>query len=445
MARKARPSIRRRLLVLLVAGTGITWFALAVATFVDARYHAGRIFDAQLEEYAEVLSSIVAHEIFEVAGETTTIQHEVGHACTYQVYSLAGELLLRSHSAPGQPLATREGFSEVTIDGIAWRALKRTMPARHFTIIVAHDIEERGAAAREFALHLLLPLGIGLPMIAIVLWLGVARSLTPLNRLAGEVRARDPERLGPVYAGEVPEEVSPLVDALNQLFRRLGRSFENERRFTGDAAHELRNPLAALRTQAEVALTTGDEDRRRRALEQVVAGAERATRLVEQLLTLARLDAAHAESKSFADLARVSHEAADAMQDLADEKRIEIDVEVGEGVGHVRGDADMLFMLLRNLLENSLRHTPEGGRVRVGVAADGGKTTLSVEDSGPGVPAELRERIFDRLFRAPDALSGASGLGLSIARRIVELHGGTIAARQGATLGGLEVLASFPR
>lgn len=443
MAPKARPSIRRRLLILLVSGTAVIWFGIALATFTDARYHAGRVFDAQLEEYAEVLSAIVGHEVFEVAGDITQIEHEFGQSCTYQVFALTGELLLRSHAAPMEALATADGFSETAVEGRRWRTFRYTDVKNHFAIVVAHTFEQRDALVHDFALRLLLPLAIGLPLIAVALWLAVARSLGPLDRLASEVRGREPERLGPVHGARAPVEVAPLVDALNHLFLRLERSFSNERRFTGDAAHELRNPLAALRTQAEVALTTADDQRRQHALEQVVVGAERATRLVEQLLTLARLDATQAKFKAHVDLGRVCREAAEAMRDVAEARRIDVAVS-SIGAGYIRGDAEMLYTLVRNLLENALRHTPEGGEVRLAVAPVGGRVLLTVEDSGPGVPPGLRERIFDRLFRDPDAQSGASGLGLSIARRVAELHGGTIEAFQGARLGGLEVRASFP-
>ena len=438
------PSLRRRLLVLLVGGAGAAWALIALATYVDARGHTARMLDAQLVEYSEVLGAIANHEALEIAGGTT--QHDPAYvqSCTYQVYSLEGALLLRSHDAPNEPLAPAEGFSDVRAAGVDWSAYRRTDSAHGVAIIVAHGVAERDAVVRGLAMRLLVPMLVGLPLLALALWLAVTRALRPLERLAHEVRGREAGRLGPIAAPDAPAEVEPLVSATNQLFARLEQSFENERRFTGDAAHELRTPLAALRTQAEVALTTANDERRRRALEQVVQGVERATRLVEQMLMLARLDAGDA-LPGFApvDLAAACREAVVEAGPHAHARDIDVALEV-DARPRVNGDGVMLLALLRNLLDNALRFAPDSGKVRVGLRLEGGLACLAVEDSGPGVAPESRGRIFDRFFRGADGRGQGSGLGLSIVRRVVELHGGLLAATSSPALGGLRVEVRLP-
>ena len=324
------------------------------------------------------------------------------------------------------------------------RDSRRVDAENDFVIIVAHRQDERDALVRDFAMRLLAPFAIGLPLVALAIWLAVTRAIVPLVRLARDVGLRGADRLAPVDAAEAPREIVPLVDALNHLFARLERSFENERRFTGDAAHELRTPLAALRTHAEVALTTASDERRRRSLEQVVAGVERAARLVEQMLTLARLDAASPRDETAADLGEIAREVVEAMRPEAAARRVTVELEAPSKGPEVGGEPAMLHALVRNLVENALRHAPEAGMVRVGLGEEGGRAKLAVEDSGPGVPPEFLERIFERHFRLPGDSGGAAGLGLSIARRVAQLHGGAIGADASPSLGGLRVTVTFP-
>jgi two-component system sensor histidine kinase QseC len=437
------PSLHNRLLVLLLGALSLAWLGVAIATYLDARGHTGRMLDAQLVEYSEVLGAIASHEALEIAGTTTHHDPAYVQSCTYQVYGLDGSLLMRSHDAPNAALAAAEGFSDVRSTGVDWRAYRRTDPANGLVVIVAHGIAERERLVRDLALRLIVPLAIGLPTLAIALWLAATHALRPLDQLAGEVRRREAGHLAPIEARGVPAEVEPLVSATNQLFARLEQSFDNERRFTGDAAHELRTPLAALRTHAEVALTTAQDDRRRRALGQVVEGVERATRLVDQMLALARLDAAQPQPLAVqVDLRGICAEALQDARDAAAARGIVLRLESPAEV-RTLGDRAMLRSLLRNLIENALRFAPDAGAVHVTVVAEESSALLAVEDSGPGVPAELRGRIFDRFFRGADGRGAGSGLGLSIVRRIAELHGGTVIALSSPALGGLRIEARF--
>lgn len=437
-------SLRQRLLGLLLGAMSVAWIGIAIGTYFDARAHAARMLDAQLVEYSEVLGAIAQHEVLEIAGTTTRHDPAYVQSCTYQVFGLDGALLLRSHDAPNFALAPQEGFSDARAAGLDWRAFRRTDRANGLVIIVAHGNDERDALVRDLALRLIVPMLLGLPVLAIALWIAVTRALRPLDRLAQEVGGREAARLAPIEAPDAPAEVQPLVAATNRLFARLEQSFDNERRFTGDAAHELRTPLAALRTQAEVALTTASEERRRRALEQVVQGVERATRVVEQMLVLARLDAGAAQPVlDEVDLAAVCGEAVLEAAERARSRDVAVILDA-EGEARIRADAGMLRALARNLLDNALRFAPDAGQVRVTVRGEARMAFLCVEDSGPGVAPDLRARIFDRFFRGPDGRGSGSGLGLSIVRRVVELHAGTVAASASPSLGGLRVEVRLP-
>ena len=441
---RSAPSLRARLTALLLVVAGGAWIAVAVATYLDARFHSARLLDAQLVEYAEVLGALVHHEALEITPGTTRHDASIQQSCTYQVYSLAGELLLRSHDAPNRPLAAADGFSDVAAAGVDWRAYRRVDTENAVVIVVAHRTGERDALVRDLALRLLVPMLVGLPLLAIALWLAVERGLRPLERLRGEVHQRGAGRLDPLPEAEAPAEVAPLVAEMNDLFRRLEQSFHAERRFTGDAAHELRTPLAALRAHAEVALTSESGERRRRSLERVVQGVERATRTVEQMLLLARIDA----DRAFGELAPVElgpvcREAAAEATSPETAQGIRVEVDAPASVG-VRGNRPMLLGLVRNLVDNALRFAPEGGRVRLGLRREDGEAVIAVEDSGPGVPPELRERIFDRFYRGDDPRGAGSGLGLSIVRRIAQLHGGSASAGASAQLGGFRVEVRIP-
>ena len=441
-----RPSLRRRLLALLLAATGVVWIAVAIAAFADSRRHTAELFDAQLEEYAEVLAAIGAHEAHEIEGTVTSLQHGSGPGVTYQVFQTDGRLLMVSHAAPAEPLTRGDGFGFAQSDGKQWRVLRRTLPATSLVVIVAQEMAARQALVRDLAWVLVLPILLGLPLMAAGVWLAVAKSLKPLDEVAAQVQRRASDRLDPVGDDHAPREVVPLVDALNALLGRVARSLENERRFTGDAAHELRTPLAALKTQAQVALTVASDERRRNALNLVVAGVDRASRLIDQLLSLARLDAAVAPTGAVIDLARAAREAAADFEAAARERGVQIELRCADGEPpRIVGDDQMLHLLLRNLIENALRHAPRGGRVRVEARLAEGSAVLTVSDSGPGVPAALRSRIFDRFFRGDYPGPEGSGLGLSIVQRVVDLHRGRIRAEPSAELGGLAMTATFPQ
>jgi two-component system sensor histidine kinase QseC len=427
-------SLRRRLLAILLALFGAAWLLLAASSFVSAHLEIEELFDAQLAQQGRVLLGLTLHELEEVDDDRPlpdpdVIGRQPGHdyeeKIAFQVWRRA-ELLARSANAPRVPLAAAAGFSDQVIDGQAWRVFTLHDPGTAARVSVAERYAVRDELIAFILLNTLWPVLLAAPLLAMLIWTGVGRGLAPLKRLAREIGRRTPRDLGALDAAGAPAEVRPLVGSLNDLLARLAEALEAERRFTANAAHELRTPLATLRAQAQVAQRAATEAERRQVLAQILRGVDRATHLVAQMLTLARVDPqAAAERHVVLDLAALARDAVAELAPQAIERQVEIAL-AEDSRGRVAGDAAALAILLRNLIDNAIRYTPAGGRVEVAVAAGSAAVELTVCDTGPGIPAAERAQVFERFYRLPGSGADGCGLGLSIVRRIVELHGATI-------------------
>lgn len=338
-----------------------------------------------------------------------------------------------------------------------WRAALHEIEdlLNHPPATAAHMQNERAELAGEIAEHLLKPMLVALPGLALVLVIAVGLALRPLRRLSDDIAARAPDRLTPIDGSDTPREILPLIERLNRLFTEIDRALHNERRFTADAAHELRTPLAALQAQAQVALGATDEATRRHALHQILAACERATRLVTQLLTLARLDAGQAPPMQELGLHAL---AAQVLAELAgDAIARDCELVLGEGDAQVRGDPTLLQAALRNLVDNALKHGA-ARQVELSIARAGPDAVLCIADDGRGVPAAERQTVRQRFRRGAGADAGdaapaasergpvapGSGLGLSIVDRIVELHSGSLVLDDGPGGRGLAVRIHLP-
>lgn len=442
-------SLRLRLVVLLSIGLGIAWIVSAWFTYSEARHEINELFDAQLAESAQVLLGTASHELHEQierGDDQAAVSHEYEQKLAFQVWN-NNHLLLRSTTAPVAALTdAKSGYSEIKVNNEAWRALARWDAQHEFMIQVAEPMAGREGLARHITLKLLIPTLVALPVMALLIWFGVGAGLRPLKQLKQEVKQRTVNRLEPVAMSGVPEEVAPLTQALNDLFARLQEAFESERRFTADAAHELRTPLAALKIQAQVALRSTDVAERSNALENVLRGTDRATRLVEQLLTLARVDPETAAVNNHqVDLHALAASVMADMQSLAHAKKIEMVLEEKQEkhiASSVLGDEVQLGLLLRNLIDNAIRYTPIGGSVSVGINNTDG-VTLEVRDTGPGIPKEERDQVQQRFYRIAGTGQEGSGLGLSIVRRVAELHGAKLALCENNPTGGLLAKVSW--
>lgn len=444
-ARKSPPSLRRRLLLLLLSAITLLWIATAAVSFGAARHEIDELFDAQLAQSAQVIMAQTQPD--EQALEATEVEefkHRYEQKLAFQIWDAQGRLLLRTSNAPTVRLSDSDsGFSDTVIHGAVFRVFSRWDRRGRFLIQVGQSEEIRNELASDIVLVLLSPVLFGFPILALLIWAAVGRGLSPLNQTAKELENRAPGNLSPLGARPAPAEVQPLIGALNGLFLRLQEAFESERRFTADAAHELRTPLAALKTHCQVALRSTSEPERRRALNQLMAGVERATQLVQQLLTLARVDPESTlRDAQPVDLQALAARVLSEIGPEAVERQIDLTLEDG-ACPPVAGDPATLAVLLRNLVDNAVRYTPPGGAVTVRAGMADGAPVLEVEDTGPGIPPDQRNRVFERFYRIPGSEQQGSGLGLSIARRVAELHQAEIRLEDGAGGRGLRAQVRF--
>ena len=310
---------------------------------------------------------------------------------------------------------------------------------------IAQPMSARRELAASMALRTIMPLLAVLPFLAMLIWFTIARGLKPLDRVAAAVARRSPALLEPLPDRDLPREVQPLVGALNDLLSRLSHTLDAQRAFVADAAHELRTPLTAVHLQAQLAERATTDTERAAALAELKGGLERGTRLVEQLLTLAREEpGVSATAASAVDLAALAREVIADLAPLAGAKGIDLGLS-STTTSVLSGDPDALRTLISNLVDNAIRYTPAGGRVDVTLSDDAGRTALTVRDSGPGIAIEDRERVFDRFYRGSGAggIRG-SGLGLAIVKRIAERHGADVELGTGIDGRGLGVTVRFP-
>jgi two-component system sensor histidine kinase QseC len=440
----AEMSIRRRLITLLLGSVTAAWFAVTIAAYFDAHREADRLLDDHLAQITSILAAGAGHELLELDPEDLEEFAEAGsygHRVSFQVWNDSGELVLSSKDAPGRRLSpANEGFSDSELAGRRWRVFTIWDREQEYLIEVGEDHSIRETIAGRVALNALLPLVAGLPVLGLLVWWSIGRALRPLADLGDQVAAREPLELRPVDLTG-PAETMPLVRRLNELFERIRRASELERRFTADASHELRKPVAAIRAQAEVARTTPNTGTRDAALDQVIRASDRMADLLNQLLTLARLEQSDAAaSRGPVALDQVARA---AIADLASVSAEEVDIELDAATDvQVRGNATLLGILVRNLVANALRHGAPP--VFVQVARQDGRVTLRVRDAGSGVSPDELERLGERFFRGSTAAGGGSGLGLSIVRRIAELHQATVTFAAGPAGRGLEVCVCLP-
>lgn len=436
-------SLKKRLLALALATVVLVWLGAALFTYYDAREEFDEILDAHLAQTASLLIVQASHELDEIETEHAPLLHKYSRRVAFQIWEGGRVLRLHSANAPAQALARHEhGFSDSVIDGVGWRVFSTWDDSRTNLIYVAERIDVRDELARGIAGNLLKPLLFSLPLLALLLWVAVARGLKPLVKLTGEVALREPDNLAPLDAGAVPREVMPLIERLNSLFARIDASMQKERRFTADAAHELRTPVAAIKAQAQVARNASGEAERNRALDNAILACDRAAHLIEQLLTLARIDTlsdAIAESCQLRDIAT---EVIAAIAPSAHARDVQLELTEG-GELAVRGNAVLLRILLRNLIDNAVRHTLPGTSVRVSVANEQGQVFLSVSDNGPGIAKEEIAKVAERFYRPLGTRASGSGLGLSIVKHIAEVHGASLNIEPQANENGLRVTVIF--
>jgi two-component system OmpR family sensor kinase len=440
-------SLRVRLLAFLLAAIALTALLQGVLAYRSALAEADALSDYHMQQTAFALRAGLPLGVAGLGTPSAARAQPENHDFIVQVWTNEGLRIFESAVGAALPQLAVLGFANVPAHGTTYRVFSLQTPAQ--VIQVAQDMAVRRAMARALALRSLLPLALMAPLLALAVWWTVTRQLAPVQRVRAQLAQRQADDLSPVSDAQLPDEVRPVVAELNLLFARVRTAFEAQQHFVADAAHELRSPLAALKLQLQGLRRAPDDAARQRCAERLDAGIDRAARLVEQLLLLARQEASAAASPppqpvALADVARL------ALADVAaaaQARGIDLGLTLQADEFHlvVQGHADAIRILVRNLLDNAVKYTPEGGTVDLALGRAGGAVQLCVQDSGPGIAPAERERVLGRFYRTRDAAQDAqgSGLGLAIVQAIARWHGAVLELGASAQWGGLRVVVAF--
>jgi len=440
-------SLQGRLLVLVIGVVAAVWLAASALTWQDARVQIDRLLDSHLAQAAALLVMQQAQATDDEETLDVPVLHAYAPKVVFQVFH-EGRLGMHSANAPTEPMVPLErnrtpGFWTLQIEGHAWRVFAMPGATHDVQVYVGERIDSRTSILVAVMRSALWPMIGALPMLALVTWWAVRRGAAPLRELGRLLARRDSRALDPVRMIRAPQEMEPMLDALNRLFDRIRAVLDAERRFTADAAHELRTPVAAIKAQAQVAMAEDDAGLRAHALCGVLEGCDRAVHLVDQLLLLSRLEAGPlVDDRVAVDLSCVAKQ---VVADLAPQsivKAQQLELMAPERCV-VSGNEVLLGSLVRNLVDNAVRYAPARARIAVSVRHREGRATLIVENSGPGLAEDDMRRLGERFFRAQKSGQSGSGLGWSIVQRIASAHGAVIDVDRSPALGGLRVIVSF--
>ncbi|MGZ8137369.1 MAG: ATP-binding protein [Methylococcaceae bacterium] len=384
--------------------------------------------------------------VFDELLQANTLGHKYERKIAFQLWSKENGLLLRSESAPKFALSSDDnGFSETNIDNHLWHVFSIADSTGEYIVHVGQREEIRAELTDEISSQLVTQFLIGLPFLGAVIWVIVGLSLQPINRLEKSLAKREASYLKPLSVRKMPKEIVPVVNEINNLFTQLEEAFEHERRFTADAAHELRTPLAGLLTQAQVALRTNDDETRKQALKRIEQAVNRMTYLVQQLLTFSRIESSteFLAKESTALGPEVVRVIAD-LEPEAHKKRINMEF-VEENTKPVIINAPLITILIRNIIDNAIKYTPIRGNVLISLTGKFNYLQLSVEDSGPGISPDQYENSLKRFHRCVETANKAqgTGLGFSIVERIASIHNADLILGV-SQFGGLKVSILFP-
>lgn len=375
-----------------------------------------------------------------------TLGRKYERKIAFQLWSKKDGLLLRSESAPKFAFSTADnGFSHTNIDGHLWHVFSISNSTGEYIVHVGQKEEIRAELTDEISTQLVTQFLIGLPFLGVVIWLIVGHSLRPINRLERSLARREASYLKPISTRRLPNEILPVVNEINNLFSQLEQAFEHERRFTSDAAHELRTPLAGLLTQAQVALRTNDDVVRKQALKRIEQAVNRMTYMVQQLLTFSRIEySTEFLNKEATELSREVVQVVAELDPEAHRKRILMEF-VEDNPQPVVVNAPLVAILIRNIIDNAIKYTPANGSIIISVIGKERHVQLCVEDSGPGIAPDQYEKSLQRFHRCIETANTAqgTGLGFSIVERIAAIHNADLILGV-SQLGGLKVTVQFP-
>ncbi|MBD9655342.1 sensor histidine kinase N-terminal domain-containing protein [Pseudomonas sp. PDM12] len=434
-------SLRRRTLVLVLGLLLLGTLTISLYNFHDSRHEIGEIYDAQLAQSARLLQGAIHAQLPEEqrqalyrafnAALSQAGSHRIGHPyegkMAFQVWDREGHSLIRSSSAPAfeQPVTT-PGFSDQTLYDVNWHGFLLPDERHGLQIWVGEREDVRQDLVNRIVRHTLIPNLIGIVVLSALIWLAIGWGLRPLQNMAQIIRKRHGGSLEPLQLTPLPRELEPMQAALNRLLSQIEQLLQRERRFIGDAAHEMRTPLATLRIHAQNALQASQAEPRNKALNHLLGGVDRLTRVVNQLLTLARVEPQVArQAWQPVDLEATVRQALVELTPWMLGKGLELALEVQPGRYLIHGDGPLVEIALQNLVTNAANFSPEGAEVEVLLSTDGEQhLVLSVRDHGPGIDEEKIERLFERFYSRDNP--GGAGLGLSIVEMIASHLGGSI-------------------
>ena len=459
MQLRIRPrSLKKQLLISLLSSLLLVWGATVYISYQQTRDEITKLFNADLAQSARVVHAFVENLLQQRRLNKLWDQdkspdlfympilgHKYERKIAFQLRSVKEGVVLRSESAPEFALSlTRNGYSETMLDGQLWHVFSISTENGDYVIHAGQRDDIRRSLVESLASQQLMAMLLALPVLTLVILVIVNRTLKPVNKLKEELASREAGFLQPLSLENLPEEAIPIVKQINTLFELLEQAFANERNFTSDASHELKTPLAGLMTQLQVAQKAKNETMRNQALQKCQQAVMRMTHMVQQLLTLSRVQHHNVQlSKQKIDAYQAMVAAISDIEFSAYEKKIEIELSGEEGVS-IEANPQLLEILFRNLLDNAIKYTPDGGQVSVALGTKNRQIWISIEDSGPGVVDDDYERIAQRFYRCVETaqLAEGSGLGLSIVQRIMRLHDADIVFSK-STLGGLKVELHF--
>lgn len=439
-------SIQQRLLQRTIGGVLVVWLATAAFVWVEVQHELDELLDAHLAQSAALLVVQQSGSTREDHLREAPSLHKYAQRVAYQVFE-EGRLVLRSPNASLEPFSQqKKGYETIRMsDGKSWRIFASPGQSHTVQIFVAERVDSREEILQAVMMGFLPPLTMALPLLLIGLWWNVRSGLQPLQRLRQALLKRDTQTFTPLTLPSTPKEVQPMLEALNALLLRLAKRMDIERRFTADAAHELRTPIAAIRAQAQVAMSDQiSSTSRKQALQDTLAGCDRAARVVDQLLTLAQVEKpSELRVETFCVVRLIQQVVADFSPDSL-RRRQSIELLAPDRL-LLEGQSTLWHILLRNLVDNAVRYSPSQARLLIQVQQNKeGQIVLSVEDSGPGLATQDMQRLGERFFRLTGNEATGSGLGWSIIRRIASLQHIAIEVDTSPRLGGLRVTLRHP-
>lgn len=427
MIGKAR-SIRIRLIAIISVPLIIVALLIGAFSLLSTYEEIDEVYDAQLAHSAKVLLQLTEHEVdqnklgqIQLGEERPELAHRYENKLTFRIWK-NNKLITQSHQAEiFGDFRAPPGFSNQIIAEEKWRFFVFLDEKSGFNVEVGERYEVRTELIYKILAGLFIPLSLFIPLLLMIVWLAVAKGFKPLIRISQSVDSRDANDFTAILIDGAPTEIHPLINAINRLLSRIQNSFERERQFTDNAAHELRTPLAAMKTQTQVLLKkAADMPDCQEGLNNLHASIDRASHMVDQLLSFARLQSENIEFENI-DLSIIVEEALKDISPLSVRKNLELEARLEPRL-YINGNRNALSIMIRNLVDNAIKFTSEGGNINISTERSGTDVVLRVSDTGQGIPQNEKYKVFERFYRVKKSGSPGSGLGLSMVKWVCDIH-----------------------